>query len=102
MSQGESKLSGKIIAALNRRRDCFAWKNHGSEYTISGLPDICVIASGLFIGLETKMPGKRGDTSVVQEHVMGLMRGAGAHAQVVCSVEEALEVVMVVVARSSD
>lgn len=80
------------MAAL-RAEGWFCYKNHGSEYMMNGLPDIICCAEGLFIGLETKHPETRDDTSVRQEYVQGLIRQAGGMAQVVTSPREAVRVV---------
>lgn len=93
MTQPESRLSSKIIKALNKEPKVFAWKNHGNEYTMAGLPDISVIANGHSVHLETKMPNKRHNTTAVQELVMHKMRMAGGTATVVTSVPEALGIV---------
>lgn len=89
MGQAESKLSGKIMAAL-RAQGYFCFKVHGSEFMMAGLPDIIVCAEGLFIGLETKMPGKEKNTSARQDYVHELITAAGGRARVVNSVAAAL------------
>ena len=76
-----------------RAEGYFCFKVHGSEKMMAGLPDVIVCAEGLFIGLETKMPDKRTNTSARQEFVHDQIRAAKGQAVVVCSVEEALEVV---------
>lgn len=92
MSQREARISRAIMTEL-RGQGYFCFKVHGSEYMMSGLPDIIVCADGLFIGLETKLPETRGDTSPRQRIVHTQIDNAGGHAQVVCSPKEALEVV---------
>lgn len=67
----------------------FCFKVHGSEHMMAGLPDIIVCAEGHFIGLETKLPEKRSNTSPRQDYVHGLISESGGHAFVVTSVEEA-------------
>ena len=99
MSQPESKLSRKIQAAL-RLEGWFCYKNHGNEFTMDGLPDIVVCAEGLFIGLETKMPNKRGNTSKKQDLRRDEIRDAGGIYEVVCSEAEAVRVVRRALARS--
>jgi hypothetical protein len=71
----------------------FAFKVHGSEYMMAGLPDIIVCAEGRYIGLETKLPEARGNTSPVQRLVHTKIEHAGGVAAVVCSVQEALDIV---------
>lgn len=92
MAQRESKLSRKIMKEL-RSRGWFCFKVHGSEFMMAGLPDIVVCAGGLFIGLETKNPDDRHNTSARQDYVHGLIRDAEGVAQVVCSPAEAVRVV---------
>lgn len=92
MTQPESRLSRNIQEAL-RAKGYFCFKIHGGPSMMAGLPDIIVCAEGKFVGLETKMPEKRKNVSVRQEYVHTKIRQAGGHAQVVCSIAEALEVV---------
>lgn len=92
MSQPESKLSRKIMDRL-RLEGWFAFKVHGSEYMMAGLPDIMVCAEGRFIGLETKMPAERGNVSPRQSLVHSQIENAGGVAAVICSPQEAVDVV---------
>lgn len=91
-SQPEARLSRKIMIEL-RKKGYFCFKAWGNDHTMAGLPDIIVCAMGFFVGLETKMPGKRDNTSPIQEHRHEQLRDAGAGVFVICSVDEALEVV---------
>ena len=90
MTQPESRLSRSIISKLMTIPEVFAWKNHGSEFTMAGLPDIFVIYRGRFIGLEVKMPGKKDDVSDTQQYVHQRLREAGARVYVVSSIAEAV------------
>ena len=92
MAQPESKLSRKIMDAI-RLQGHFCFKVHGSEFMMAGLPDIIVCAKGYFIGLETKLPGSRGNVSPRQHYVHSQIDNAGGVARVVCSVPEALAVI---------
>jgi len=89
-TQPESKLSRKIQKAL-RLEGWFCFKVHGSALMMSGLPDLVVCAEGKFIGLETKMPEKRSNTSPAQRLRHAQIRDAGGWVYVVTSVEEAVE-----------
>lgn len=91
--QSESKLSNRIIKALNRQSETFAWKNHGSQFTLGGLPDIIVCHRGLFVALEVKMPGLKDNVSPVQQVVHQQLRQAGGRVHVISSIDEALEAV---------
>lgn len=97
MAQRESRLSRKIMDALEAE-GWFCFKVHGSQYMMAGLPDIIVCAEGQFIGLETKLPETRDNTSLRQDYVHAKIRGAGGTAEVVCSPNEAVEVVRGVLA----
>lgn len=97
MSQPEARLSRKIMDAL-RLEGYFCFKVHGSEYMLAGLPDIIVCAEGKFIGLETKMPESRGNVSPRQAYVHTQIENASGVARVVCSPQEALDVVSKVLA----
>lgn len=92
MSQRESKLSGKIMAAL-RLEGWFCFKVHGGPTMMAGLPDIVCCAEGIFVGLETKNPESRSHVSPIQEHVHDKIKDAGGVAVVVCSPSEAIAAV---------
>lgn len=92
MSQRESRLSRSIMAAL-RLQGYFCFKVHGTEMVMAGLPDIIVCANGQFIGLETKLPETRNNTSPRQDFVHEQIRLAGGTVFVVCSSAEALAAV---------
>lgn len=92
MSQPESKLSRRIMEAL-RAQGWFVFKVHGSEMMMAGLPDLIICAEGLFIGLETKMPDKRTNTSPRQDLVHARIIEAGGTARVVCGPDEAVQIV---------
>jgi hypothetical protein len=83
-----------------RAEGWFCFKVHGTEMVMAGLPDIIVCASGYFIGLETKLPEKRSNTSPRQDFVHERIRVAGGTAEVVCSPEEAVIVVKRVIAAA--
>lgn len=90
MTQGESRLSQKIMQAL-RAEGYFCFKVHGGPTMMAGLPDIICCADGLFFGLETKVPSKRDNVSVRQQYIHGKIQQAGGIAVVVCSPKEAID-----------
>ena len=92
VAQKESKLSRAIMDRL-RLEGYFCFKIHGSEHMMAGLPDIIVCADGFFIGLETKRPETRDDVSPIQNLRHQQIRQAAGFVAIVCSVNEALEVV---------
>lgn len=94
MSQRESKLSRDIMKAL-REHGAYCWKNHGSEFSVAGLPDITGCYNGMFFAFETKVPEKRSNTSVKQDREIEKIQAARGLAAVVCTPEEAVEKMLV-------
>ena len=92
MAQRESKRSRKIMDAL-RKQGIFCFKVHGSEHMMAGLPDVIACVDGTFVGMETKHPETRRDTSPRQDLVHNQIRLSGGYCRVICSVEEALRFV---------
>lgn len=92
MTQRESRLSQKIQERL-RGEGWFCFKVHGNELMTAGLPDIIVCAEGLFIGIETKNPETRNDTSRRQDYIHHKIRQAGGTAVVVTSPDEAVQII---------
>ena len=90
MAQGESKLSRKIITALEVR-GVFCFKVHGGPHMMSGLPDIIACVEGQFWGFETKMPDGK-DATPIQKFIHTKIRSAGGQAHVVRSVVEVLQI----------
>lgn len=86
----ESALTNKIIHAL-RVRGIYCEKIHGSVYQQAGLPDIWCVVDGQLICLEVKL--SRGIVSKIQKIQIERLRKAGAVAEVVRSLDEALAVV---------
>lgn len=63
----------------------------GTGYGNSGVPDFLVCWRGRFIAIETKAPGKRGNTTVMQDkQIMGIHQ-AGGSAVVVDDVNQLVE-----------
>lgn len=100
MSQPESKLSRAIMAMI-KGGGGYAVKFHGGPMTEAGTPDIlaCIPIRpegphsdliGIFIGIETKMPDKRDNVSMIQQHRHNQIRAAGGVVIVATSVQEAV------------
>ena len=84
----EKTIVANVIAEA-RRRGWWAMKNHGSAYSVKGLPDILVIKQGRAAWMEVKQPGKH--PSRIQEHLMRVLSAAGCPVVVVRSVGDAKE-----------
>ena len=91
--QRESKLSSDIQKEL-RKKGAFCFKVWGNEHMMVGLPDIMGTFKGRFFGLEVKMPESRGNVSPAQQLRQQQIRAAGGVAEVVCSVSEAVAVML--------
>ena len=86
----ESSLVSQILRTLNALPGCYAYKNHGGPMVTAGLPDIVCVHRGRTVFLEVKLPGRK--PTPIQIHRIAQLRAAGAAAEVVHSVEEALKV----------
>lgn len=89
-TQPESKLSRQIMTEL-RRRGAWVMKIHGNEYMTVGAPDVMGVWRGMFIAVETKMPGKEHTVSPRQAYVHEQIRAAGGACVVATSVAQAVE-----------
>ena len=88
MSQPEARLSRKIMEAM-RKQGAWVYKVWGNEKTPAGIPDIVGTYQGLFVAVETKMPGGR--VSDIQVHRIKTIRAHGGLVCVARNVETALE-----------
>ena len=84
-------LERDIVAAIKRYlgtlgEDVFFWKEHGSPYGTSGVPDIICCYKGRFLGLEAKLPG--GKLTALQERALERINRAGGIARRVESVDD--------------
>jgi Holliday junction resolvase len=85
-------LERTIVEAVIREARRLGWwtmKNHGSTYSVKGLPDVLVIKSGRCAWMEVKRPGE--DPTRIQEHRMRELIEAGCPTAVVRSVGDARE-----------
>lgn len=96
MTQRESALSRRIMTRLRLEEDFWGFKVVGNPAQMSGVPDIIACVGGKFVGLEVKHPETRKNVSAVQANVIGKINRAGGTALVVCSADEALEVIRAV------
>ena len=91
-------LERDIVAAIKKYlsslgSDVFFWKEHGSVYGTTGVPDIICCYKGRFIGLECKLPGGR--LTELQKRAIEKINRAGG---IACRVES-VEDVKCVIAR---
>ena len=67
----------KIRDLLDNKFPGFYFKSHGSEFQMSGLPDIIGCYKGRFIGIEVKDPEGNHPTSELQKKRIREIRQAG-------------------------
>lgn len=83
-------LEKTIVArVIEQARGMGFWtmKNHGSAYSVKGLPDVLVIKGGRAAWMEVKRPGQH--PTRVQEHLMRQLSAAGCPVCVVHSAADA-------------
>jgi len=69
----ESALQ-RAVQRLVKERGGYALKIHGSEFQPASV-DLLICYRGLFLGLETKVPGKK--PTPLQTHILDLINKAG-------------------------
>jgi len=86
---------GRVKAAVKKRLNALGiW--HFSPVSngmgVHGIPDIICCWGGRFMGLEIKAPGKRANTSALQDRQLAAIREAGGVAVVIDDVSQLDEV----------
>ena len=77
------------VMAVARQLGWWTLKNHGSQFSVAGLPDVLCIKEGRAVWLEAKRPGE--DPTRIQEHRMRELIGHGCPVAVVRSAGDAKE-----------
>lgn len=75
------------VLATARRLGWWAMKNHGSQYSVTGLPDVLAIKDGKAVWMEAKRPGE--EPTRIQEHRLRELAAAGCPVAVVRSAGDA-------------
>lgn len=78
-------VAGAMKAA--RGLGWLAYKMHGSQFGVAGLPDVLCIKAGTAVWLEAKRPGQR--PTKIQDARMRELAEAGCKTAVICSAGEA-------------
>lgn len=84
----ESEIRAKIVKAL-KNRGARPIKYYGCVYTEAGVSDLLVCYRGLFLVIETKVPGEV--PTVKQKAFIASVHQSEGWGGPACSVEEALE-----------
>lgn len=82
----EKTIVAKVIEQA-RGLGFWAMKNHGSAYSVKGLPDVLVVKDGLAAWMEVKRPGEH--PTRIQEHRMRELARFGCPVAVVHSAADA-------------
>ena len=86
----EKTITNQILKYLKSIPECFAFKEHGSIYGVSGLPDIICCYKGKFVAFEVKT--EKGKLSKLQEMTIAKIQKANGMAFKVTSLEEVKEI----------
>lgn len=82
---------GKVKAAVKKylhERGVWYCMPMGTGFGSSGVPDFLCCQGGQFIAIETKAPGKRRNTTVLQDRQLAAIGEAGGRAVVIDDVEQ--------------
>ena len=85
-SMREKAITNQILKYLKSIPECFAFKEHGGIYGVSGLPDIICCYKGKFVAFEVKT--EKGRLSKLQEFMITKINGSGGMAFKVTSLQE--------------
>lgn len=77
------------VMAVARQLGWWTMKNHGSQFSVAGLPDVLCIKAGRAVWLEAKRPGE--EPTRIQEHRMRELISHGCPVAVVRSAGDARE-----------
>lgn len=88
----EAILTKRIIEALKKVPETWAFKIHGGRYQ-AGVADVICCHKGRFFALEVKLPGKERNLTPLQQRFLLHIDGAKGTATMVTSVKQALEVI---------
>lgn len=83
-------LEKTIVARVMEQARGLGWwamKNHGSAYSVKGLPDVLVVKGGRAAWMEVKRPGEH--PTRIQEHRMRELANHGCPVAVVHSAADA-------------
>ena len=86
----EKTITNQILKYLKTEPECFAFKEHGGLYGVSGLPDIICCYKGKFMAFEVKT--EKGKLSKLQEITIKRINEAGGMAFKVTSLQEVKDV----------
>ena len=83
----EGRVKAAVKAALKARGIWYCMPM-GTGYGSSGVPDFLCCHQGRFLAIETKAPGKRSNTTVLQAQQIASIQGAGGTALVIDDISQ--------------
>lgn len=86
----EKTITNQILKYLKSEPECFAFKEHGGIYGVSGIPDVICCYKGKFMAFEVKTP--QGKLSKLQEITIKRINESGGVAFKVTSLQEVKDV----------
>ena len=86
----EKTITNQILKYLKSEPECFAFKEHGGIYGVSGIPDIICCYKGKFMAFEVKTT--QGRLSKLQEITIKRINESGGMAFKVTSLHEVKDV----------
>ena len=89
----EGLVKNHIKKYLGALPNCYWFMPVGTGWGTGGIPDIIVCYKGLFIGLETKAPGKEKNVTPLQRMQLDKINHAHGHGRVVSSVAEVRQLI---------
>lgn len=94
----EGKVKNKVKAFL-KERGVFWFCPVQNGMGVHGTPDFLVCWNGLFVGIETKAPGKKGNITPNQEMQIKKIRESEGLAFVIDNEEQMLEIEKIILSR---
>mgnify|MGYP004477218787 CR=1 FL=1 len=91
----EKTITNQILKYLKSEPECFAFKEHGGIYGVSGIPDVICCYKGKFVAFEVKT--LQGKLSKLQEIMIKRINNAGGMAFKVTSLQEVKDILKGVV-----
>ena len=91
----EKVITNQILKYLKSAKECFAFKEHGGIYGVSGIPDVICCYKGKFVAFEVKT--LQGKLSKLQEIMIKRINNAGGMAFKVTSLQEVKDILKGVV-----
>ena len=91
----EKTITNQILKYLKSEPECFAFKEHGGIYGVSGIPDVICCYKGKFVAFEVKT--LQGKLSKLQEIIIKRINNAGGMAFKVTSLQEVKDILKGVV-----